>query len=76
MFKKFKLMIEHLKPYQNGRRLTFTDKRIIFMLWHTKYKVCKILNKTKDEATIKRYQNLINDINILIHIQRKKDDQI
>jgi len=66
----------NLKPYKNGRELDGIDLDILKILVDAKFAISDIHQKMKSMEQIERTQQLQSDINILLHIWKKKDGNI
>jgi len=66
----------NLKPYNDGRELDGIDLDILKILVDAKFAISDIHQKMNNMEQIDRTQQLQNDINILLHIWKKKEGYI
>jgi hypothetical protein len=66
----------NLKPYEGGRELNETDLIVLKHLVDAKFAICDIIKTMEDMPQIERTQRTLNDLQIIIHIWKKKDGTI
>jgi len=66
----------HMTPYETGRELDETDKKILEILVNAQLDVSAIHRKMTDMPQIERTQRLHQDMMLLLHIWKKADGAI
>jgi hypothetical protein len=66
----------YMKPYRTGRQLKKIDLKILEGLVRLQLNIAVETTEMKNIKTIERTQNLINDLQTLIHIWKKNTEDI
>ncbi len=67
---------ENMIPYIDGKELDKINIEILKKIVNLQLDTAEILSKVKDPKRIKRIQLLINDVQTLVHMWKKKDGSI